>query len=265
MLQLIKPLLILALTTALVASPLNAHQVDEEEIRKHVRQEVERLLNGDLLDSAIEKGIRNFILKQQTLSAQKRAEQQQAQVGNLRPVNPYRDHIFGNPDAPITLVEYSDFECPFCKRFHPTVLQLMKNNPHRLRWVYRHFPLGFHNPRAQKQAEASECVAELNGNDAFWMYSNFIYQRTKSNGKGFPVENLRPLAEEMGVNGDAFGECMSSGRMTARVNQDYEDGVKIGISGTPASIFTNAQGEVRFAAGALPLNELQALVNDLSK
>ena len=264
MLQIIKYLSILTLATLFVASPLNAQEVDEDALRKLVRQEVERLLNTDVLDSAVEEGIKNFILKQQALSAQAEIEQQ-AQIENLRPVNPHRDHIFGNSEAPITLVEYSDFECPFCKHFHPTVIQLIKNNPERLRWVYRHFPLEFHNPGAQKQAEASECVAELNGNEAFWEYSNLIYQRTKSNGKGFPIENLLSLAEEIGVNSDAFGECMSSGRMTNRVNQDYENGIKIGVSGTPVSVFTNQQGELRFAPGALPLNELQALLDELSQ
>ncbi len=264
MLQFIKHLLILAFTIPVIASPLNAQDVDEDSLRKIVREELESLLEGDMLDVAIDKGIEMFILKQQALSEQANLKQQQAQAGNLRPVNE-DDHIFGNPDAPITLVEYSDFECPFCKHFHPTVIQLIKNNPDRLRWVYRHFPLDFHNPGAQKQAEASECVAELNGNEAFWEYTHLIYQRTQSNGTGFPIENLLSLAEEIGVNSDAFGECMSSGRMTNRVNQDYENGVKIGVSGTPASVFTNQQGELRFAPGALPLNELQALLDELSQ
>ncbi len=256
-------LLTLACALQLLVSPVHAEEVDEDLIRQLVRQEVERLLHSEgALDVAIEKGIKDFILKQRV---QADAQKQQMQADNLRPVDPYRDHIFGNPDAPITLVEYSDFECPYCKYFHPTVIQLIKNNRHKLRWVYRHFPLDFHNPGAQKQAEASECVAELNGNDSFWAYSNSIYQRTKSNGEGFPIKKLRPLAEEIGVNGDAFSECLDSGRMTARVREDYENGVNIGVSGTPVSVFINRQGEVRSIAGAVPLDKLQALIDDLAQ
>ncbi len=265
MLQVIKRLFVPIVMIGLMISPSNAQEVELDLIRQLVREEIERQLNTEVLDSAIEKGIERFILKQQTRVDQERIEQQKAQVNNLRPVNPYRDHIFGNPDAPVTMVEYSDFECPFCKLFHLTAIQLVKNNPHTLRWVYRHFPLEFHNPGAQQQAEASECVAELNGNDTFWAYSNRIYQRTRSNGKGFPSEKLRPLAEEVGVNGDTFSECMSSGRMTNRVEEDYENGVKVGVSGTPANIFTNQKGEMRVSNGAVSLEKLQALVDELSQ
>lgn len=242
-----------------------AQQADPESVKKLVQQEVERLLTTEgALDAAIEQGITRFILKQRELAAQ--AEQRQPiQAENVRAVDPQRDHIFGNPQAALTLVEYSDFECPFCKRFHPTVAQLMENNRDKLRWVYRHFPLEFHNPGAQKQAEASECVAELGGNAAFWEYSDLIYQRTKANGNGFPLANLRPLAEEVGIRGDAFDKCMASGRMTARVNDDHENGIAAGVSGTPAGFLMNRQGEVRFIAGALSLEELQTAVDEISQ
>jgi len=184
---------------------------------------------------------------------------------NMRPVDIKHDHIFGNPDAPVTIIEYSDFECPFCKRFHPTMMKLMENNTDTVRWVYRHFPLAFHNPGAQKQAEATECVAELNGNDAFWDYSEKIYSRTKSNGKGFPIANLRPLAEEIGVDGDAFTACLNSGKMSVRVKVDIANGRQAGISSTPAAYIINQKGETRFIAGAAPLAKVQSLVDELAK
>ena len=258
--------LLSVLTTLIVTIPLNAQEFDDEKLNELIQKEVERLLNVDgAMDDAIDRGIKRFIQKQKQESEQARADKQQEKAKNLRPVDINRDHIFGNPDAPVTLVEYSDFECPFCKRFHPTVVKLMENNRDKLRWVYRHFPLDFHNPGAQKQAEASECVAEINGNEAFWKYSDFIYQRTKSNGKGFPLDNLRPLAEEVGVDGETFSECMDSGQMAARVKEDINNGVKMGVTGTPAAVFTNQKGEVRVIAGAYPLEDLQALVDELSK
>ncbi len=248
----------------LIAGPLHADEVDEQAVKELVQQEVKRLLNADgALDAAIEEGIKRIVRKQRAAAAQERVEAQQAQVENLRPVDARRDHILGNPDAPVTLVEYSDFECPFCKRFHPTAIRLLEDNPDEIRWVYRHFPLGMHNPGAQKQAEASECVAELKGNDAFWEYVHAIYDRTRAGGRGFPLDNLRPLAEEFGVDGDSFEACLDGGKMTARVIQDHEDGLRVGISGTPAGFLMNRRGEVRFIVGALPIGELQALVDDL--
>ena len=255
-------LLAVVFAAQFLIAPLHAH--DEDAVKQLVKQEVQRLLATEgVLDSAIDEGIGRFVREQQAAAERARADQQRSHAEQLRPVDLQRDHVLGNADAAVTLVEYSDFECPFCKRFHPNVIRLMEDNGDKLRWVYRHFPLGFHNPGAQKQAEASECVAELNGNDVFWEYIHAIYARTNSGGSGFPLENLRPLAEEFDVNGDAFDACMASGRMTARVNQDYEDGTKIGISGTPAGVLINRQGETRFIAGALPIEELQSLLDDL--
>lgn len=252
---------------SLLLSPLGlAQTTDEAQIQRLVQQEVQRLIDSEgVLDAAIEKGIAAYIVKQRLAAEQAKAQQQRDKSKNLRPVTAERDHIFGNPDAPITIIEYSDFECPFCKRFHPTVVKLIENNKDSLRWVYRHFPLGFHNPGAQKQAEATECVAELKGNDAFWDYSDKIYSRTKSGGKGFPVSKLRSLAEEIGVDGDAFSTCLDSGKMTARVKEDIANGAMVGVTGTPAAFIVNEDGEAEFVAGALPLAKLQAIVDKLSK
>lgn len=82
-----------------------------------------------------------------------------------------KDHLYGNKNARYVLIEYSDFECPFCKRFHPTAQQLVTDYKGQLSWVYRHFPLPFH-PSAQEFAESSECIAKLAGNDAFWKWGD---------------------------------------------------------------------------------------------
>lgn len=235
-------------------------ETDSEAIAREVRQEMQRLIEQEgILDAAIERGIERFIRKQRALAEARKGK---GHARNMRPVSPARDHINGNPDAPITLVEYSDFECPFCKRFHPTVKKVIENNDGRVNWVYRHFPLAFHNPGAQKQAEASECAAELGGNDAFWRYSDLIYSRTRSNGNGFPIDGLVPLAGEIGLDRDAFRSCLDSGRMTARVKADYEDGVKAGITGTPGVILLNHEtGAVLPLAGAVPAQRLQAAID----
>ena len=256
-------LVVAILVVVVLTGASGAQQIDENTVNELVQKEVERILNSEVFDAAVARGIQNFIDNQRQAEQQAQNRQQLEKIKYLRPVDPAIDHILGNVDAPITLVEYSDFECPFCKRFHPTVTQLLEDNPDRVRWVYRHFPLGFHNPGAQKQAEASECVAELSGNDAFWQYSDLIYQRTGSNGNGFPLDNLQPLADEIGVNSTAFAECMESERMVERVQQDIDNGVAIGVSGTPMAVILNEKGESRVVAGAQPLSELQSIVDAL--
>ncbi|MCR4279564.1 MAG: thioredoxin domain-containing protein [Candidatus Zambryskibacteria bacterium] len=84
------------------------------------------------------------------------------------------DHVRGSVDAPVTLIEYSDLECPFCKSFHPQVQQALAGYGNQLSWVYRHFPLDFH-PSARPLAEGSECAAQLGGNDKFWEYVDYVF------------------------------------------------------------------------------------------
>lgn len=255
-----------ALIALFLTAPAMAQALDEAQIRAIVKEEIQNMLNSDgALDAAVEKGINNYIVKQRQAAEDAKAQQAAARAKNLRPVDEDRDHIAGSPDAAVTLIEYSDFECPYCKRFHPTVTKLMEDNKEVLRRVYRHFPLSFHNPGAEKEAQASECVAEIGGNDAFWEFSDEIYTRTKSNGKGFPLENLRPLAEEIGVDGDAFQECLDSNKMAARVAEDIENGKLVGVTGTPAAFLINKAGEVRFIAGALPAGQIQVLIDQLKK
>ena len=238
---------------------------DREQIAKEVRSELNRLVNQEgILDQAIEQGIIKFVNKQQALAQKQKQSASSRQAKNVRKISPLDDHIRGNPEATISLVEYSDFECPFCKRFHPSAAQLIENNAGKVNWVYRHFPLDFHNPGAQKQAEASECATKLGGNEAFWRYSDLIYARTTSNGNGFPITNLVPLAVEIGLKETKFKQCLESGEMGERVRKDYENGVMSGITGTPGNIFINNKtGQVISASGALPVQRLQRIVDNL--
>jgi protein-disulfide isomerase len=99
------------------------------------------------------------------------AQQEQAQLSaslnNMAPITS-ADHIRGNPNAPVKIVEYSDMECPFCKRFHPTMQQTVDEYDGKVAWVYRHFPLDSIHSKARSEAIATECAGELGGNDMFW-------------------------------------------------------------------------------------------------
>lgn len=231
------------------------------------REVVRRLLEEGALDEQIELGIQRYIDKQRQAQSDAQAKAQagaQAKAKNVRPVDVERDHIYGSLDAPVSLIEYSDFECPFCKRFHSTARRIVDTSGGKVNWVYRHFPLGFHNPLAQLEAEASECAALLGGNDAFWRYADLVYERTKSNGKGLQAELLVPFAGEIGLDETRFEGCLDSGQMTARVKEDLAEGTQIGISGTPGNILLHkATGEVVVAAGAQPFVEMRRLINRL--
>lgn len=242
---------------------------ERDQLKQEIVQEViDELRDNDVLQEAVREGIREFIREQQQAQAEAR-EQQQRQANkraeDVRPVSLERDHVYGNPDATVSLIEYSDFECPYCKRFHPTAKELVDSSGGEVNWVYRHFPLSFHNPGAQQQAEASECAAELGGNDGFWAYTDAIYERTTSGGDGFPQDQLVPLATELGMDEAAFRECVESGRYEERVKEDLAEGVRIGISGTPGNILLNNEtGEVRTRAGAQPIDVLREAVAELT-
>ncbi len=259
-------LLIHSLAQAEETGPATA-QVDEETIQRIKQEVIQELLEEGFLEQQIELGIQSYVKKQREAQQAAKAEQARAQgekAKRVRRVSADRDHIYGDPDAKISLIEYSDFECPYCKRFHSTAKSLVDAYPGQVNWVYRHFPLSFHNPGAQKQAEASECAYEQGGDEVFWQYTDAVYARTKSGGKGFPLDKLTPLAEELGLDGAAFQDCVDSGRYAARVKEDFDEGREAGITGTPGNILLhNGTGEAKLEAGAQRLQTLKNKVDEM--
>lgn len=181
--------------------------------------------------------------------------------GPVKPVSK-DDHIRGDKNAKVTLIEYSDLECPFCARFHPTAKQLLDEYKGKVNWVYRHFPLSFH-ANAQKEAEASECAAELGGSDAYWKYVDAIFERTTSNGTGFALDKLAPLAKEIGLDEKKFKDCLDGGKMTARIQKDFSDGQSAGVDGTPGSILLTKSGKSALIPGAVPYDTLKSQLDQL--
>ena len=147
------------------------------------------------------------------------------------------DHILGNPRAKMVIVEYSDTECPYCKRFHQTMHQVIDQYGREgtVAWVYRHFPIEQLHKKAQKEAEATECAAEQGGNDGFWNFIDKVYEITPSNDGLDPAE-LPKIAGELGLDVQKFNNCLSSSKYAEEVQADYEDAVKALGRGTPHSV-----------------------------
>lgn len=184
----------------------------------------------------------------QPSSSGQRQQQQAGSPENMKPVSS-ADHVRGNPNAPVTVVEYSDFECPFCKEFHNTMEQVITVYGDRVNWVYRH--AAFHQ-KAPQEAEASECVASLGGNNAFWKFNDEIFKITPSN-NGLDLSQLPQIAVNAGVDKTAFDQCMSAGTFKDLVVQQTQEGIDAGLQGTPYIIVINNQsGKKYIIPGAVP-------------
>lgn len=174
---------------------------------------------------------------------------------NVRPVDE-NEHIFGNKNAPISVVEYSDFECPFCKRFHPTMTRLIEEYPDDVRWVYRHFPLTSIHSRAVGAAIASECAAQLGGNDIFWQFIERLFDNQNRLGTDLYEE----LAAKLNLSAGEFTECLESERFRDIVQTDLQNAIDSGGRGTPFNIVINGKGEVFPFSGALPYEQVKGII-----
>src|SRR5207302_476694 len=224
---------------------------------------VRKLESDGTLDRAVERAITRVIQRQE--EARKSTEvQRQAQAQErgktARKVDSGRDHIRGEASAEVSLIEYSDFECPFCKSFHGTPMALMGRYAGRINWVYRHYPLDFHNPAARREAIASECAAQIGGKEAFWQYADAVFNQTQSDGKGLPVDNsVEVIAARLGMNRARFMRCLEDPVSIKRVNEDLVDGAGAGISGTPTTLIRNNRtGATEMIVGAQPPEALIA-------
>lgn len=179
---------------------------------------------------------------------------------NIKPVI-NADHVLGNPAmADAIVVEYSDLECPFCKRFHDTMHQVVVAYQGKVAWVYRHFPLDQLHPKARKEAEASECAAELGGNDKFWAYADRLMEVTPSNNGLDPAE-LPKIAAYVGLDKTKFSDCLASGKYATAIQTSIDDAVAAGAQGTPYSVVITKNGKKSVIPGALPVEQVKGIID----
>lgn len=184
----------------------------------------------------------------------------QPAIGDIRAVDAAKDHVRGAANAKVTIIEYSDTECPFCKRFQETMKQVMQEFPNDVRWVYRHFPLDQLHQKSRKEAVATECAGEQG---KFWEMLDKIYEVTPTN-DGLDPAKLPVLAKEVGVaNIQQFETCLSSGKYDQRVADDVADAQKAGGRGTPYSIIIAPDGTKSPIGGALPFEGIKASIQQV--
>lgn len=188
-------------------------------------------------------------------------------TGSLEAMKPItsEDHIRGNPNASIKIVEYSDFECPFCKRFHDTMKQIVKDYDGKVAWVYRQFPLDQLHSKARKESVASECAAELGGNGAFWKYADRFFELTPSNDQTDIDTILPQIAREIGLDKDKFAACITSGKYDTNIQANVDDAIATGGQGTPWSIVVTKSGKKYPLSGAQPIENVKALIETALK
>ncbi|MBB3105254.1 DsbA family protein [Azomonas macrocytogenes] len=173
-------------------------------------------------------------------------------------------HVYGNPLARFTLVEFSDLECPYCKRFHSTPKTIVDASKGTVNWEWKHLPLDFHNPAADQSAMASECVAELGGNRAFWVFIGEVFRIGRGGGQG--VDSVVDLAKDIGLDEASFNTCITSGRYSVKVATDKAAAGKLGINGTPATfVVDNTTGQSQLLGGAQPPEAILVAIRKLSE
>lgn len=158
------------------------------------------------------------------------------------------DHIRGNPQAPVTMILYSDFECPFCARHLPSVTRILTEFPQDVRLVYRQYPLTSIHPQAQAAAEASECAGRVGGSSVFWSMHDLLFQNTAQ----LDTISVTSLASRIELNPSAFKSCMDNHEGAGKVHQDLLTGGDAGVDGTPAT-FVNG----KLVSGAVPYATLR--------
>lgn len=184
-------------------------------------------------------------------------------------VSPDDDPVLGDPNAPITLVEFSDYECPFCKRhFDQTYSQLKQNyiDKGKVKLVYRDLPLSFHDPMATTEAIAANCARGQGGDSAYFKFHDKMFEKTTSNGNGLTKEQLYQFSADLGLNQANFKTCLDSEKYKDEVSKDLVDAGNAGATGTPSFVIgksTGAEIEGKLIVGAQPYSVFQAEIDAL--
>jgi protein-disulfide isomerase len=233
--------------------------VTEQEIEAFYQANKARMRAGD--EAGARENIRAYLQQQKLLARRKEfvdtLRTRSKVVVRLQPppvvrvaVSTDGAPVRGVKEAPVTLVEFSDFHCPFCNRAQPTLKQVLERYPGKVKLVYRDFPLDALHPQARQAAEAARCA---NDQGKFWEYHDVLYSNAPRGG----ADDLRRYAEQVALDLPKFEQCISSGTHRVGVQRDVEEGSRLGVTGTPA-FFVNG----RPLEGAQPLEAFVRLIDE---
>ena len=175
------------------------------------------------------------------------------------------DHVRGDRNALVKIVEYSDTECPFCEKFHKTMKQVMDEygKDGKVAWIYRHAPIDQLHSKARNEAVAFECANELGGNDKFWAYADRLFAVTPSN-NGLDAIELPKIAQYVGLNVDKFNTCLLSGKYDKHIQDDLDNAIATAIGGrlgTPWSIVVAKNGKKFHLNGNQPYASVKQIID----
>ena len=180
---------------------------------------------------------------------------------SARAFDPATDHILGNPQAPVKIVEYMDLECPHCKTFEATMHKVMDfyGAGGRVAWVSRPFPLTSIHSKAPQEAQAAECAAELGGNTAYFKFIDKLFEVTPSV-NGLDLAQLPVIAASVGLNTQAFNSCLASNKYAKKISDSYSEAIKLGAQGTPFTLIMVGTEAVTLA-GNQPYDSMRAAID----
>jgi protein-disulfide isomerase len=179
--------------------------------------------------------------------------------------------VLGNKNAKLTIVDFSDYECPFCKKSFTDILPSLKTDyieSGKVNLVYKNYPLPFHQ-NAPKEAEAALCARDQGGDSVYFKFHDQIYTQTTSNGTGLALTQLPIIAKSLGLNVSKFQLCLDFGKYKDYVDKDIAQGNQVGVSGTPTWFVgkTNSDGTITGTkiVGAQPYTAFKAIIEQQLK
>jgi len=176
---------------------------------------------------------------------------QQPTAIQVQAVDKNNDWIRGDKNAKVSIIEFSDLDCPYCARFHETMKQVIDAYDGQVNWVYRHFPLTSLHPEAAVKAEAVECVGELGGNDKVWQFLDKLYTEK------ITASQLPTTVSSLGLDSGKFQECLNSGKYKGAVSNEAVQAQAAGGRGTPHSVIVAGDTKLPIS-GALPFDSIKA-------
>jgi len=264
----------LALTLFAGCETLENNERNENQEQKSEQPEAKQETNTSDFDAKVSAAVEAYIANNQTkfgkqvmdsvnaYQAEAKQEEEAKKSEKVKNVPDIRegDHVLGNKDADLVLFEYSDYHCPFCKRFHPTAEKLAKDDD--IAVVFRPMPL-VHANTSTVLHEVAECVADIEGNDAFWKFSAILFEK----GEAINKDNYSDEFSALNITKtDEIKKCVADGTFKEKVQKSIQEGYSLGVNGTPASILKNIKtGKVQFINGAYPYEAVQGYAKELRK